>query len=421
MLDPPPRRSATARRRRACRESVKSSVDPDANLISVAATAPRTRGRRRSIANAVAETFVKEQADVQRSSTRPRARACCRQLDSLRTAIPAPPQEQAIRAAPVRHRRRPGGRRHRPSIAQRAGARRTARRRGRCATRCIALFLGLFIGVLVALAPRPARAPRQRRPRAGPAARPAGAGRDSRRRRRLGRGRAAHRDRVRELPDARRVDPLLARPPGAPARRAHHQRAARRGQEHGHRPARPRARPGGAPHAAGLRRPALADPPRDLGVDESSRACTELLLEAGSAGPAGTSRSSSRRASCRSGPAAVATSTSCPAAPRRTTRPSCSPARAWTRCRVVRGVGYGYILVDAPPLLGIADTQCAGALCTSLLFVARLDRITLDTVIDARDVLDRLDVQAIGRVPIGTRSEARPTTSGLRAPALEDT
>ena len=81
---------------------------------------------------------------------------------------------------------------------------------------------------------------------------------------------------------------------------------------------------------------------------------------------------------------------------------------------------YRYVLVDAPPLLGIADTRALARCADSLLFVARLDRITLDTVIDARDVLDRLELPAIGCVPIGTRSEASPYYMGLRTPALED-
>ncbi len=81
---------------------------------------------------------------------------------------------------------------------------------------------------------------------------------------------------------------------------------------------------------------------------------------------------------------------------------------------------YRYIVVDAPPLLGIADTRALARLSTALLFVARLDRITLDTVIDARDVLDRLEIPTIGCVPIGTRAEASPYYMGLRTPALED-
>ena len=51
------------------------------------------------------------------------------------------------------------------------------------------------------------------------------------------------------------------------------------------------------------------------------------------------------------------------------------------------------MLVDAPPLLGIADTQALARCADSLLYVARLDRITVDNVMDARDMLDRLDVE----------------------------
>ena len=54
------------------------------------------------------------------------------------------------------------------------------------------------------------------------------------------------------------------------------------------------------------------------------------------------------------------------------------------------------MIVDAPPLLGIADTQALARCADSLLYVARLDRITVDNVMDARDVLDRLDVNPIG-------------------------
>jgi succinoglycan biosynthesis transport protein ExoP len=86
----------------------------------------------------------------------------------------------------------------------------------------------------------------------------------------------------------------------------------------------------------------------------------------------------------------------------------------------IKAMDYRYVLIDAPPLLGIADTRALARVCTSLLYVARLDRITLDTVIDARDVLDRLDINTVGCVPVGTRSEASPYYMGLRTPALED-
>jgi Mrp family chromosome partitioning ATPase len=81
---------------------------------------------------------------------------------------------------------------------------------------------------------------------------------------------------------------------------------------------------------------------------------------------------------------------------------------------------YTYVIIDAPPLLGIADTQALARYADSLLYIARLDRITLDNVMDARDTLDRLDVNPIGLVVIGARSEASPYYIGVRAPALED-
>ena len=39
---------------------------------------------------------------------------------------------------------------------------------------------------------------------------------------------------------------------------------------------------------------------------------------------------------------------------------------------------------------------------------------------DARDTLDRIDLNPIGLVVIGARSEGSPYYVGLRAPALED-
>ena len=86
----------------------------------------------------------------------------------------------------------------------------------------------------------------------------------------------------------------------------------------------------------------------------------------------------------------------------------------------IAALEYTYVLVDAPPLLGIADTQALARCADSLLYVARLDRITLDNVMDARDTLDRLDVNPVGAVVIGARSEASPYYVGLRTPVLED-
>src|SRR4051812_15293037 len=74
----------------------------------------------------------------------------------------------------------------------------------------------------------------------------------------------------------------------------------------------------------------------------------------------------------------------------------------------VQDLDYTYVLIDAPPLLGIADTQALARRATSILYVARLDRITLENVVDAREILDRIDRPAAGMVVIGARSEASP-------------
>lgn len=82
--------------------------------------------------------------------------------------------------------------------------------------------------------------------------------------------------------------------------------------------------------------------------------------------------------------------------------------------------GYSYVLIDAPPVLGIADSQSLATYADSLLWVSRLDRVTLENVMDARDILDRLDARPIGLVVIGARSEASPYYVGVRAPSLDE-
>jgi capsular exopolysaccharide synthesis family protein len=81
---------------------------------------------------------------------------------------------------------------------------------------------------------------------------------------------------------------------------------------------------------------------------------------------------------------------------------------------------YTYVIVDSPPLLGIADTQALARRCTSMIFVARLDRLSLEHVADARDTLDRLELQPVGMVVIGARGEASPYYLRGRVPAFDD-
>ena len=80
---------------------------------------------------------------------------------------------------------------------------------------------------------------------------------------------------------------------------------------------------------------------------------------------------------------------------------------------------YAYVLIDSPPVLGIADAQMLAQFCDELLLVARLDRLKMSDVIDLREMLDRLDSSPVGLVVIG----ARPTTSPYytaTSPALTD-
>ena len=46
----------------------------------------------------------------------------------------------------------------------------------------------------------------------------------------------------------------------------------------------------------------------------------------------------------------------------------------------MRALDYDYVLVDAPPLLGIADSQALARNVDEILLVNRLDRITLERV-----------------------------------------
>lgn len=74
----------------------------------------------------------------------------------------------------------------------------------------------------------------------------------------------------------------------------------------------------------------------------------------------------------------------------------------------VRRADYDYVLVDAPPLLGIADSQALARDVDEILLVNRLDRLTLERVNELRDVLDRLATEPLGIIVIGGRGEISP-------------
>jgi Mrp family chromosome partitioning ATPase len=77
-------------------------------------------------------------------------------------------------------------------------------------------------------------------------------------------------------------------------------------------------------------------------------------------------------------------------------------------------LGYTYVLVDAPPILGVGDTQVLASYCDELLVVTRMERLTLSTVVDLRDMLERTGVHPLGLVVIGARTEASPYYAGFR-------
>ena len=81
----------------------------------------------------------------------------------------------------------------------------------------------------------------------------------------------------------------------------------------------------------------------------------------------------------------------------------------------VRRFDYRYVLIDAPPLLGIADSQSMIKVCDNVLVVARLDRVTTENVIDTDELLSRFDAHALGLVVIGARAELSSYYLGQRA------
>jgi Mrp family chromosome partitioning ATPase len=76
--------------------------------------------------------------------------------------------------------------------------------------------------------------------------------------------------------------------------------------------------------------------------------------------------------------------------------------------RVCRRLDHRYVLLDAPPLLGLSDTQVMAQAADALLVVARLDRLTVDRTVDLREALRRVESDPLGLVVIGGRTETSP-------------
>lgn len=83
----------------------------------------------------------------------------------------------------------------------------------------------------------------------------------------------------------------------------------------------------------------------------------------------------------------------------------------------LRRLEYDYVLLDAPPLLGIADAVVLSRHADHTLLVNRLDRLTVYRAADLREVLDSMERPPVGTVVIGARSQVSPYYLGRR-PAL---
>jgi Mrp family chromosome partitioning ATPase/capsular polysaccharide biosynthesis protein len=80
----------------------------------------------------------------------------------------------------------------------------------------------------------------------------------------------------------------------------------------------------------------------------------------------------------------------------------------------IRGLGYTYVIVDATPLLGLADAKLIARACDRVLVVGRLERISVPAALDLRDELGRIGVPVLGLVAIGGNTEASPYYSGVK-------
>jgi len=83
----------------------------------------------------------------------------------------------------------------------------------------------------------------------------------------------------------------------------------------------------------------------------------------------------------------------------------------------LRELDYTYVIVDSPPILGVADAQLLARFTDDVLLVSRLDRVSTSTVIDLREMLDRIGVDPIGVVVIGARLADSPYYYSAKEPS----
>ena len=73
---------------------------------------------------------------------------------------------------------------------------------------------------------------------------------------------------------------------------------------------------------------------------------------------------------------------------------------------------YDYVLLDGPPLLGLVDSQVLAQRVDGVLIVCRPDRHTPETALALRELLERLEVDPIGVVIVGSRSPSHAYLPG---------
>jgi capsular exopolysaccharide synthesis family protein len=73
-----------------------------------------------------------------------------------------------------------------------------------------------------------------------------------------------------------------------------------------------------------------------------------------------------------------------------------------------RAMDYSYVLIDAPPMLGIADAQLLSREADDVLMVARLDRVSPYQAEELRGLMTRLEIKPVGLTVLGARAELSP-------------
>jgi capsular exopolysaccharide synthesis family protein len=73
---------------------------------------------------------------------------------------------------------------------------------------------------------------------------------------------------------------------------------------------------------------------------------------------------------------------------------------------------YDYVLLDGPPLLGLVDSQVLAQRVDGVLIVCRPDRHTPETALALRELLERLEVDPIGVVIVGSRGPSHAYLPG---------